>query len=68
MSTLDMNSGYFQFLITEKDQHKTAFLTKLGLFEFRGLAISLQCTHNIPESHATYLLGDDLEGNPVIPR
>ena len=41
MSTLDMNSGYFQFLIAAKDQHKTAFLTKLGLFKFRGLAMGL---------------------------
>ena len=41
MSTLDMNSGYFQFMITAKDQYKTAFLTKLGLFKFRGLAMGL---------------------------
>ena len=41
MSTLDMNSGYFQFQIAAKDQHKTAFLTKLELFEFRGLAMGL---------------------------
>ena len=29
---------------------------------------TLQCTPNIPESHATYLPWNDLEGNPVIPR
>ena len=41
MSTLDMNSGYFQVLIAAKDRHKTTLLTKLGLFEFRGLAMGL---------------------------
>ena len=33
MSTLDMNSGYYQFAIVAADQCKTAFLTKYGLFE-----------------------------------
>ena len=41
MSTLDMNSGYYQFLVAAKDWHKTAFLTKLGLFEFCGMAMGL---------------------------
>ena len=36
-----MNSGYYQFLVAANDQHKTAFLTKLGLFEFRGMAMGL---------------------------
>ena len=31
-STLDMASGYWQIEIDEKDQHKTAFITKYGLF------------------------------------
>ena len=34
MSTLDMNSGYYQFAMAAADQCKTAFLTKYGLFEF----------------------------------
>ena len=34
MSTLDMNSGYFQFAMALADRCKTAFLTKYGLFEF----------------------------------
>ena len=41
MSTLDMNSGYYQFLVAAKDWHKTAFLTKLGLFKFRSMAMGL---------------------------
>ena len=32
-STLDMASGYWQFEIAEQDRHKTAFITKYGLFE-----------------------------------
>ena len=32
MSTLDMNSGYFQFAMALADRCKTAFLTKYGLF------------------------------------
>ena len=32
MSTLDMNSGYYQFAMAAADQCKTAFLTKYGLF------------------------------------
>ena len=34
ISTLDMNSGYFQFAIALANRCKTAFLTKYGLFEF----------------------------------
>ena len=41
MSTLDMNSGYYQFLVAAKDWHKTAFLTKLGLFKFHSMAMGL---------------------------
>ena len=32
-STLDMTSGYWQIKIDERDRHKTAFVTKYGLFE-----------------------------------
>ena len=41
MSPLDVNSGYYQILIVPKDRHKTAFPTKHGLYEFRGLAMGL---------------------------
>ena len=34
MSTLDMNSGYYQFAMALADRCKTAFLTNYGLFEF----------------------------------
>ena len=41
MSTLDMNSGYYQFVMAAADQCKTAFLTKYGLFEFTEMAMGL---------------------------
>lgn len=36
-STLDMLSGYYQILISEKDKHKTSFLTRYGLYQFKRL-------------------------------
>ena len=41
MSTLDMNSGYFQFAMALADRYKTAFLTKYGLFVFTQMAMGL---------------------------
>ena len=40
-STMDMNSGYWQIEIDEKDRHKTAFITKYGLFEHNRMAYGL---------------------------
>jgi hypothetical protein len=40
-STLDMASGYWQLLVEEKDRHKTAFITKYGLFEFLRMGFGL---------------------------
>ena len=40
-STLDMASGYWQIEIDEKDRHKTAFITKFGLFEHQRMAFGL---------------------------
>ena len=41
MSTLDMNSRYYQFAMALADRCKTAFLTKYGLFEFTRMAMGL---------------------------
>ena len=41
MSTLDMNSGYWQLLLAIADHCKTAFQTKDGLFEFLGMLFGL---------------------------
>ena len=40
-STLDWNSGYYQLLLNPKDCHKTAFITKFGLFEFLCMPFGL---------------------------
>ena len=67
MSTLDMNSGYYQFLVAAKDRHKTAFLTKLGLFEFCSMAVGLR---NAPATFQRAMqqvfCGNDMERNFVI--
>ena len=45
-STLDMASGYWQIEIDEKDQHKTAFITKYGLFEHKRLGFVMLPPHS----------------------
>ena len=41
MSTLDMNSGYWQLLLAAADRSKTAFQTKDGLYEFLRMPFGL---------------------------
>ena len=33
-SSLDMNAGYWQIELAEEDRHKSAFITKYGLYEY----------------------------------
>ena len=40
-STLDLVSAYNQFEVAPEDQHKTAFSTPLGLFEYRRMPFGL---------------------------
>ena len=40
-STLDMQSGYWQLELAEKDRSKTAFITKYGLYEYVTLPFGL---------------------------
>ena len=40
-STLDLVSGYWQVEVDPKDRHKTAFITRQGLFEFNVLSFGL---------------------------
>ena len=42
LSTLDLTRGYWQVPVSAKDQHKTAFVTPFGLFEFRRMLFGLQ--------------------------
>ena len=41
LSNLDLASSYWQVVVAEKDQDKTAFTTKLGLYEFNLLPFGL---------------------------
>lgn len=41
MSTLDMASGYYQVKLDDHDKHKTAFITKYGLFQYTKLPFGL---------------------------
>ena len=40
-STVDLQSGYWQLEMHPKDRHKTAFITKYGLFEYSKLPFGL---------------------------
>ena len=41
LNTLDLASGYWQLEIDEEDRHKTAFVTRYGLFEHIRLGFGL---------------------------
>ena len=40
-TTLDANCGYWQIPVHEDDQHKTAFVTHVGLFEYKRMPFGL---------------------------
>jgi Reverse transcriptase (RNA-dependent DNA polymerase) len=40
-STLDCNSGYWQILMREEDQNKTAFVTHCGVNRFKSMLFGL---------------------------
>ena len=55
-STLDMASGYWQIVIDPRDRHKTAFITKYGLFEHVRLAMGLCNSPATYQRIMTYVL------------
>ena len=42
ITTLDLSRGYWQVPVRREDQHKTAFTTPYGLFQFRVMPFGLQ--------------------------
>jgi hypothetical protein len=65
-STLDMASGYWQILIHPEDRHKTAFITKYGLFEHVRLAMGLCNSPATYQRIMTYVLQNMLWQNVLV--
>ncbi|XP_037298663.1 uncharacterized protein LOC119190566 [Manduca sexta] len=42
MTTLDLQSGYFQVSVAEEDRDKTAFITPIGTFRFKRMPMGLR--------------------------
>ena len=40
-SVMDLQAGYWQLQVAPEDQHKTAFITKYGLFEYSKMPFGL---------------------------
>ena len=40
-SVMDLQSGYWQLKVAPEDRHKTAFITKYGLFEYTKMPFGL---------------------------
>ena len=58
-STVDLKSTYNQVEIDESDQHKTAFTTLMGLYEYTKMLWTLQFTCYLSEVNAHRVQGAD---------
>ena len=64
-STLDLSWGYWQIAMDERDQHKTAFITRYGLFEFTRMGFGL-CNAPSTFMRAMYLVLQGLTWKEVL--
>ena len=51
-TSLDLNAGYWQIRMSEKDKEKTAFITDSGLWQFNVLSFGLT---NAPATFQRYM-------------
>lgn len=59
LSTLDVNSGYWQIDLDENDMNKTAFVTHTGLYRYLRMPFGLR------NAHATFRRAIDIILAPV---
>lgn len=57
-STLDLKSGYWQILVSEKDIEKTAFVCHRGLYEFTRMPFGLANAPSVFQRTMQDVLGD----------
>ena len=55
-NTVDMSSGYYQIELPEEDMHKTAFITRYGLFEYQRMPFGLCNAHATFQRAMTLIL------------
>ena len=64
--TFDLASGYYQLPMSERDAHKTAFITHLGLFEWLVLPMGLSNSPATFQRCMNAILGDITDNNCLV--
>lgn len=57
-SSINLASGYKQVAVREKDQHKTAFVTPFGLYEYQQMLFGLSNVHTTVQRLMQAVMGD----------